>query len=327
MKVRIAVAVVTLALGGALAANAQVQPPQERINTALARARQVGIPAALLESKIAEGRAKGVPLDRIAAAIERRQASLERANQAMRGQTDAAASLAVGADAIESGVSEAVLKAVADNSPRDRRNVAIAALTELVHQGQSPEAALERVRDALKRGPDALTNLPAEGSQPRFRVLERQGNGERPGEPRPGQQGQGNQGTRGTRGHGRQGQGQGQGNSGRRAGAEPGPPAGVPAPGNHRSQASQTTVDKAADEAMARATDVAAGVESRERVPSDLYASDVGARVLLSPLSSTLYRMRFPCSSRICSDCWKCSAPGVFGGTSASRMYRRRACR
>ena len=46
MKVRITVAVVTLALAGAVAASAQVQPPQERINTALARARQVGIPVA-----------------------------------------------------------------------------------------------------------------------------------------------------------------------------------------------------------------------------------------------------------------------------------------
>ncbi len=222
MKVRITVAIVTLALTGAVAANAQVQP-QERINTALARARQAGIPVALLESKIAEGRAKGVPMERIAAAIERRQASLERASQAMRGQTDAAASLAVGADAIESGVSEAVLKAVADNAPRDRRNVAIAALTELVHQGQVPEAALERVRDALKRGPDALTNLPAEGSSNRGPASPNgQGNG----------QGQGKGNSNGQSQGRAQGQGQGQGNSGRRAGAEPGPPAGVPAPGD-----------------------------------------------------------------------------------------------
>jgi hypothetical protein len=200
MKVGIAAAVVALALTG-VAAHAQVQPPQERINTALARARQVGIPLALLESKIAEGKAKGVSLDRIAVAIERRQAALERASQAMRGQADATTSLAVGADAIESGVSEAVLKAVADNSPRDRRNVAIAALTELVHQGQAPEAALERVREALKRGPDALANLPAEAAS--------------------------------NRGRGSlNGQGQGQGNSGTRTGAEPGPPASVPAPGN-----------------------------------------------------------------------------------------------
>ena len=184
---------------GAVAANAQVQPPQERINAALARARQAGIPVALLESKIAEGKAKGVPMERIAAAIERRQAALERASQALRGGADAAASLAVGADAIESGVSEAVLRAVADDAPRDRRNVAIAALTELVHQGNTPEAALVRVRDALRRGPDALSNLPAEAAA-----------GRRGGGPSDGQK---------------------SGNAGGRAGAEPGPPAAVPAPG------------------------------------------------------------------------------------------------
>ena len=231
MRVRITVAIVALALGGAVAAHAQVQPPQDRINTALARARQVGIPIALLESKIAEGRAKGVSLERIAAAIERRQTTLERASQAMRGQADVADSLAVGADAIESGVSEAVLKAVADDAPRGRRNVAIAALTELVHQGQAPEAALERVRDALKRGPDALTNLPANGSSNRG-SSNGQGNGNGNGNGQ-GNSGQGNsgQGNQGQTNRGAGSQGQGQGNSGRRAGAEPGPPAGVPAPG------------------------------------------------------------------------------------------------
>lgn len=199
MKFGIAVAVVALALSGGHAANAQVQPAQERINTVLARARQVGIPVALLESKIAEGKAKGVSPERIAAALERRQAALERASQALRGEADAPASLAVGADAIESGVSEAVLRAVAENAPRDRRNVAIAALTELVHQGHAPEAALGRVRDALKRGPDALSNLPAEAAA-----------GRRGGGPPDRQT---------------------PGNAGGRAGAEPGPPAGVPAPG------------------------------------------------------------------------------------------------
>lgn len=198
MKVGIAVAVVTLALAGADAAIAQVQPPQERINTALARARQVGIPVALLESKIAEGKAKGVSLERIAAAIERRETALERARQALGGEAEAAASLGVGADAIESGVSETVLRAVAENAPRERRSVAIAVLTELVNQGHAPEAALERVREALKRGPDALANLPAEAAG-------RRGGGP-PDRQRPG-------------------------NAGGRAGGEPGPPAGVPAPG------------------------------------------------------------------------------------------------
>ena len=169
MKCAIAITVVVMALTGGRQANAQVQPPQERINTALARARQVGIPVALLENKIAEGKAKGVSLDRIAVAIERRQAALERASQALRDRADMPSTLAVSADAIESGVSDAVLRAVADNAPGDRRNVAIAALTELVKQGHAPEAALERVREALKRGPDALSNLPAEASKGRGR--------------------------------------------------------------------------------------------------------------------------------------------------------------
>jgi hypothetical protein len=202
MTFRMAVVIVVLALTGTVAAYAQVQPPQDRINTALSRARQVGIPVSLLESKIAEGKAKGVSQERIAAAIERREAVLERASQALRGEADAAASLAVGADAIESGVNEAVLKAVAANAPRDRRNVAIAALTQLVQQGQVPEAALERVRDALKRGPDALTNLPGESSG-----SNRRGNG--PPE----------------------GRENGSGSSGGQSGRDPGPPSSVPAPG------------------------------------------------------------------------------------------------
>ena len=198
MRYRLVVAGVVLALSSATAANAQVQPPQDRINTALSRARQVGIPVALLESKMAEGKAKGVSLERIAAAIERREGALERASQALRGDPGDTASLSVGADAIESGVNEAVLKAVADDAPRDRRTVAIAALTQLVQQGDLPAAALAKVRNALKRGPDALTNLPSEGSNGRGR-------------------GSSN--------------GQGQGNSGGRGGAESGPPAAVPSPG------------------------------------------------------------------------------------------------
>jgi hypothetical protein len=146
---------------------AQTQPPQDRMTTALDRAREVGIPVTLLESKIAEGKAKGVSLERIAAAVERREAALEKAREALRDQPDADASLSVAADAVETGVSDAVLKAIAQTAPRDRRNVAIAALTELVHQGHGSQQALDRVRDALKRGPDALANLPAEAGSHR----------------------------------------------------------------------------------------------------------------------------------------------------------------
>jgi hypothetical protein len=193
MKFGIGVGVMIVALAGVDLATAQVQPPQDRINTALARARQVGIPVALLESKIAEGKAKGVSMERIAQAVERREAALEKASQALRGQPDADSSLSVGADAVEAGVSEAALKAIADHAPRDRRNVAIAVLTELVEQGHTPAAALERVREALSRGPDALANLPAQAAAARGGAAA---------------------GVRGGRG-----------------GAETAPPAGVPAPG------------------------------------------------------------------------------------------------
>src|SRR4051812_19044544 len=144
---------------------ARAQTTQERIDAAIAHARAAGVPVTLLENKVAEGKAKGIPMDRIAAAVERREGALEKANQALRGRTDvSAADLSVAADAVESGVSAAVLKAIADTAPRDRTVVAIAALTELVKQGQVSEAALDRVKDALKRGPDALANLPAQAA-------------------------------------------------------------------------------------------------------------------------------------------------------------------
>jgi hypothetical protein len=179
---------------------ALAQTPQQRIDAAAAHATAAGLPAALLESKVAEGKAKGIPMDRIAAAVERREAALERASQTLRGRPDVTpADLSVGADALESGVSAAVLKAIADSAPRDRRVVAIAALTELVRQGRVPEAALERVQEALKRGPDALANLPAQAA------AESNGRG------KPDAQGS-------------------NGNNGR--GGAQGPPASVPAPGS-----------------------------------------------------------------------------------------------
>jgi hypothetical protein len=211
------VAAVTLCVACADLAVAQVQPSQDRINTALARARQVGIPVSLLEGKIAEGKAKGVSLDRIAAAIERREATLERANQVMKGQPgNGDAELSVAADAIDSGVSDTVLRAIAESAPRDRRAVAIAALTQLVQLGHVPEAALDRVKDALKRGPEALLNLPAEAGP------KGQGKDNDKGPPRVGPPD-----ATGNRGNGNGGGGGGQG----------GPPTSVPAPG----QATQPT--------------------------------------------------------------------------------------
>ena len=156
---------VLMALTLAAANTAAAQTPQERVDTALARAKAAGIPVALLESKIAEGRAKGVSMDRIAAAVERREAALERASSVLRGpRASDSAALGVAADAVEQGISDAVLAAIADSAPRERRAVAIAALTELVARGRSSQNALDQVREALKKGPEALANLPAQAA-------------------------------------------------------------------------------------------------------------------------------------------------------------------
>src|SRR5687768_15661868 len=163
MKLVIGAVLIAVALGGADTAAAQT--PQARIDAALAKAKAAGIPVALLESKIAEGRAKGVSMDRIAAAVERREAALERASSVLRGPRAVDADgLDVGADAVEQGISEAVLAAIADAAPRERRSVAIAALTELVARGRSSQNALDQVRDAVKKGPEALANLPAQAA-------------------------------------------------------------------------------------------------------------------------------------------------------------------
>jgi hypothetical protein len=207
MRIAIAAAV-TLCVACADLAVAQVQPPQDRINTALARAKQVGIPVGLLEAKIAEGKAKGVSLDRIAAALEHREAMLEHASQVMKGQAgNGESELSVAADALDSGVSDAVLRAISDSAPRDRRAVAIAALTQLVQLGHVPEAALERVKDALKKGPEALLNLPAEAGR----------KDKDNGPPRVGPPDASGSGNRGSGGGGN--------------GNQNGPPASVPAPG------------------------------------------------------------------------------------------------
>ena len=221
------------------AAGAQGTAPQDRIDGALARAGQVGIPVALLENKIAEGRAKGVSLERIAAAIERRLGALERAREVLRADAAEAATLSVAADAVEAGVGDSVLRALAASAPADRRTVAFAALTELVTRGQAPQAALDRVQDALKRGPDALSNLPAEASSS---GRGNSGNSGNSGSGDIGSRGRGNSGAGGGSsgpGGGSSGSGGGGGGPGSSGvgrgnspgGPEAGPPSGVPAPG------------------------------------------------------------------------------------------------
>lgn len=143
------------------------QSAEERIQNALDQAEEAGIPTSLLESKVAEGRAKGVPMDRIADAVQRRLQGLDRAREALANVPNVdGGDLDVGADALESGVSAAVLSELAETAPGDQRAAAIAALGYLVEAEMAPPQALERVREALSRGPQALQNLPAQARGP-----------------------------------------------------------------------------------------------------------------------------------------------------------------
>jgi hypothetical protein len=168
MRHRIMTALMLLALAPVAL---QAQSEEARIEEARTRMQSAGIPVSLIESKIEEGKAKGVPLDRIAFAVERRAAALVQAQTAMsRSQQPLSeADLVAGADALGIGVSQAVLGTISEAAPRERRAVAIAALTELVAMDVVPEEALERVLEALARGPDALASLPAQAAEARVR--------------------------------------------------------------------------------------------------------------------------------------------------------------
>jgi hypothetical protein len=163
--------VVTLALIALLPAALEAQSAEDRIEAAKIRAQSTGIPVALLDSKIDEGKAKGVSMDRIAVAVERRASALEQAHATMArgGQELSDADLAAGADALGAGISAAVLETISETAPQDRRAVAITALMELVDLEVAPEEALERVMEALERGPEALASLPGQASEARDR--------------------------------------------------------------------------------------------------------------------------------------------------------------
>lgn len=206
MKNRIVI--VALLVLAALPGAAGAQPtPEQRIAEAKRRAESTGIPVQLLETKVDEGRAKGVPMDRIAAAVERRLASLAHARAAMTrgGRTVSAADLSAGADAVDAGVSDAALATLTAEAAPAQRAVALAKLAELVRGGEASEQALERVKAAMARGPEALRSLPGQASP---QAQER-------GPPSERGRGQGNGNARGR------GRGQGAG----------GPPASVPGPG------------------------------------------------------------------------------------------------
>jgi hypothetical protein len=185
--------------------------PAQRIVAARQRAMQVGIPVSLLDAKVAEGHAKNIPDARIATAVERRLASLERARAAMSAGAITPADLNVGADALDAGVDPAVLGRLAQAAAPDRRAVAIAVLAELVQQGVPSEQALARVTAALADGPEALRQLPGE-ARPNGNANGRGNAGARRGPPDV-------RGPANAAAHGG------------RAGAGGGPPSSVPGPG------------------------------------------------------------------------------------------------
>lgn len=158
---------ILLLLAVLLPSTSAAQSAQERIQNALDQADEAGIPTSLLQSKIDEGRAKGIPMERIADAVQRRLDGLDRARQALADVPDVTpGDLDVSADALQSGVSEAVLTELAESAPADRRAAAIAALGYLVDANMAPQRALDQVQDALARGPQALQNLPAQARGP-----------------------------------------------------------------------------------------------------------------------------------------------------------------
>lgn len=155
--------IVAVLLLGAVPQSAGAQTPGDaarRIEAARQRADAAGVPVSLLESLVAEGRAKGISMDRIAVAVEHRAVALVRAREVMGGEVSGA-DLSVGADALRAGVGEPVLRALSESAAAGQRAVAIAALVHLVQAGEAPEQALERVRAALERGPEALRQLSA----------------------------------------------------------------------------------------------------------------------------------------------------------------------
>jgi hypothetical protein len=149
------------------------QAPEARIEAAKARTAERGLPVSLLEDRVNEGRAKGVPLDRIAEAVERRETALAAAGEALRptAPSISSAELAAGADAIEAGIPAEALRAVVAGARSEDRPVALAVLTYLHREEGLPvDRALERVAQAMARGPDALRDLPAQARSARDRA-------------------------------------------------------------------------------------------------------------------------------------------------------------
>ncbi|HSM60931.1 MAG TPA: hypothetical protein VK849_09050, partial [Longimicrobiales bacterium] len=167
VPMKILMAVLLLAPAGLAAQEEQTQEQTAdvRVQAVMDAAAKADIPLELLQSKIDEGKAKGVSMERIAMALEARLNGLLRAQEVLADgnvEVASAGDLAVTADALEAGVSEAALLQIQSSAAGERRMVATAVLSALVQLGHVSEEALTRVQAALERGPDALAHLRAE---------------------------------------------------------------------------------------------------------------------------------------------------------------------
>ena len=148
----------------------------DRLASAVERARASGLPTDPLVSKALEGVAKRVPEDRILAVVERLEASLARAREALEaaGVSSPAPSAIVGvATAFERGVpGDAVGATVAAGGGPDP-TVALNTVADLIQRGVPAEDALAMVVELLKRGGHArdLVELPAAIDRLRSRGL------------------------------------------------------------------------------------------------------------------------------------------------------------
>jgi hypothetical protein len=161
----VALLMTALALAPVGAAAQQGSDGQVRVQAVMDAAAKAQIPLSLLQSKINEGRAKGISMDRIATALEARLKGLEQAQAVLSRagvSSPSEGDLAVTADALEVGVSEAALVQIQNSAHGERRMVATAVLSALVQLGHASDEALSRVQAAMEKGPNAMANLRAQ---------------------------------------------------------------------------------------------------------------------------------------------------------------------
>jgi len=111
-------------------------------------AEQEGIPGDILFNKALEGAAKGVPADRLPPAVEAYAVRLREARGAF-GPDAPGALLVAGADALQRGVGEGLLRGL--GRERERSPIAVLVLADLVESGVADERALSLVREAMQR--------------------------------------------------------------------------------------------------------------------------------------------------------------------------------